>query len=60
MPMLVLESTRSSYQATLQEFYLNGSPDAEKLQSIDQWCDIQWESMNSAFRVATNMVLPCY
>ena len=36
--------------------YLNGSPDAEKLQSIDQWGDIQWESMNSAFRVAANMV----
>ena len=28
---------------------------AEKLQSIDQWGDIQWESMNSAFRGATNM-----
>ena len=36
--------------------YLNGSPDAEKLQSIDQWGDIQWESMNSAFEGATNMV----
>ena len=29
---------------------------AQKLQSIDQWGDIQWESMNSAFGVATNMV----
>ena len=28
---------------------------AEKLQSIDQWGDIQWESMNSAFWGATNM-----
>ena len=36
--------------------YLNGSPNAEKLQSIDQWGDIQWESMNSAFGGATNMV----
>ena len=36
--------------------YLNGSPNAEKLQSIDQWGDIQWESMNSAFEGATNMV----
>ena len=36
--------------------YLNGSPNAEKLQSIDQWGDIQWESMNSAFGRATNMV----
>ena len=36
--------------------YLNGSPNAKKLQSIDQWGDIQWESMNSAFEGATNMV----
>ena len=36
--------------------YLNGRPNAEKLQSIDQWGDIQWESMNSAFEGATNMV----
>ena len=36
--------------------YLIGSPNAEKLQSIDQWGDIQWESMNLAFGGATNMV----
>ena len=36
--------------------YLIGSPNAEKLQSIDQWGDIQWESMNSTFGGATNMV----
>ncbi len=36
--------------------YLNGSPNAERLQSIDQWGDIQWESMNVAFWGATNMV----
>ena len=36
--------------------YLNGGPNAEKLQSIDQWGDIQWESMSSAFGGATNMV----
>ena len=35
--------------------YLNGRPNAEKLQSIDQWGDIQWESMSSAFGGATNM-----
>ena len=29
---------------------------AQKLQSIDQWGDIQWKSMNSAFWGATNMV----
>ena len=36
--------------------YLNIDPNAEKLQSIDQWGDIQWESMNSAFGGATNMM----
>ena len=36
--------------------YLNGRPNAEKLQSIDQWGDIQWESMSSAFGGATNTV----
>ena len=36
--------------------FLNGSPNAEKLQSIDQWGDVQWESMNVAFGGATNMV----
>ena len=35
--------------------YLIGRPNAEKLQSIDQWGDIQWESMNSAFEGAANM-----
>ena len=36
--------------------YLNGRPNAEKLQSIDQWGGTQWESMNLAFGEATNMV----
>ena len=36
--------------------YLIDGPNAEKLQSIDQWGDIRWESMNSAFGRATNMV----
>ena len=36
--------------------YLVDGPNAEKLQSIDQWGDIQWESMSSAFGGATNMV----
>ena len=36
--------------------YLNGKqPNANKLQSIDQWGDIRWTSMNSAFRGATSM-----
>lgn len=37
---------------------LSGSGDtanAEKLQSIDQWGSIQWETMNSAFQGASNM-----
>ena len=36
--------------------YLNGRPNAEKLQSIDHWGGTQWESMNLAFGGATNMV----
>ena len=32
------------------------SANAKKLQSIEQWGDIQWSSMKSAFREASNMV----
>ncbi len=35
--------------------YIN--PDTRKLISIDQWGDIQWESMHAAFVGASNMVL---
>ena len=31
------------------------SPDAPKLQSIEQWGDIEWTTMESAFRGASNM-----
>ena len=31
-------------------------PNAGKLRSIEQWGDIRWESMNSAFQGASNMV----
>ena len=45
---------------TFPHFYLddplNSDPNADKLQSIEQWGDIQWESMNSAFAGAENMV----
>ena len=47
---------------TFPRIYLNEgsdspfSPDnAEKLQSIDQWGDIEWESMRRAFAGATNL-----
>ncbi|MFD1628268.1 BspA family leucine-rich repeat surface protein [Pseudopedobacter beijingensis] len=37
-------------------FYLNNHSDyGSKLQSIDQWGDIQWKSMNSAFKGANEM-----
>ena len=36
--------------------HLTDAYNAQKLQSIDQWGDIQWKSMNSAFWGATNMV----
>ena len=34
----------------------NGLPNANKLQSVEQWGDIQWSSMKDAFRGASNMV----
>ena len=37
--------------------YLAGDSDnAAKLVSIDQWGDVRWESMNGAFRGASNMI----
>ena len=37
--------------------YLADDPDnAAKLVSIDQWGDVRWESMNGAFRGASNMI----
>ena len=35
---------------------LNGRDNAAKLQSIEQWGNIEWSTMNSAFRDASNMV----
>ena len=47
---------------TFPHFFLNSepndeNPDADKLTSVDQWGTIEWESMNSAFEGADNMVL---
>ncbi len=36
-------------------FLSDSSSNAQKLQSIEQWGDMQWESMNHAFRGASNM-----
>ena len=35
--------------------YLNGDANAAKLQSIDQWGEVQWESMEFAFSGASSM-----
>ncbi len=52
-------STPGAGQAFPRIFLNNSFPDSgdnsTKLQSIDQWGSIQWESMNSAFEGATNM-----
>ena len=41
----------------LERIHLNGlQPNAYRLASIDQWGDISWSSMASAFSGATNMV----
>ena len=37
-------------------YLVNDRSNAQKLQSIEQWGDIQWSSMNGAFRSASNMV----
>ena len=37
--------------------YINANIDAPKLQTIEQWGDIHWESMEWAFRGAVNMVI---
>ena len=34
---------------------LNESPSADKLASLDQWGDMEWTTMNNAFRNAENM-----
>ena len=39
-----------------ERIYLNGHQVASKLASIDQWGDVQWTSMESAFTGASNMV----
>ena len=39
-----------------ERIHLNGHPAASKLASIDQWGDVQWTSMESAFAGASNMV----
>jgi surface protein len=40
----------------LEAISLDGHPDAVKLVSIDQWGDVSWRTMESAFEGATNMV----
>ncbi len=40
----------------LEVIMLDGYADASKLVSIDQWGDVSWRTMRSAFHGATNMV----
>ena len=45
-----------SISGDFTKIYLNGQqPNADKLWSINQWGDIRWESMESAFAGASNM-----
>ncbi|MEM8764869.1 MAG: BspA family leucine-rich repeat surface protein [Bacteroidota bacterium] len=41
---------------TFPSIFMKNSNTGEKLMSIDQWGDIQWRTMASAFRDCTNMV----
>ena len=46
-----------SISGDFTRIHLGGDPsNAQKLQSIQQWGDIQWSSMNNAFAYASNMV----
>ena len=51
--------TSGTYQVAIRrEFpriYMGGSGDDEKLISIDQWGEIEWSSMSSAFNGCSNM-----
>jgi surface protein len=44
-----------SITGTFPHLYLNGGPDAAKLQTIEQWGTVAWESMDSAFEGAVNL-----
>ena len=43
-------------QGTFPRIYFNGGGDAQKIISIDQWGDIAWSSMSSAFYGTSNLV----
>ncbi|MYH04656.1 MAG: BspA family leucine-rich repeat surface protein, partial [Cenarchaeum sp. SB0675_bin_21] len=45
-----------SISGDFTRIHLDGQPNALKLLSIDQWGDMQWESMASAFEGASDMV----
>ena len=46
-----------SISGNFERIYLGGnSVNAKKLQSIEQWGDIRWSTMNSALHAASNMV----
>ena len=45
-----------SVYGNLEAISLNGHPDAPNLVSLDQWGDISWTTMRSAFNGAANMV----
>jgi hypothetical protein len=39
------------------QIYMNGYADAVKIQSVESWGNIQWQSMDSAFEGASNLVI---
>ena len=46
-----------SISGNFERIYLGGSSaNAKKLQSVEQWGDIRWSTMNLAFHAASNMV----
>ncbi|MYB29500.1 MAG: BspA family leucine-rich repeat surface protein, partial [Cenarchaeum sp. SB0663_bin_5] len=59
-PIIHTYANPGTYQISvyggLEVIMLDDYPDASKLVSIDQWGDVSWRTMRSAFHGATNMV----
>ncbi|CAE7311021.1 unnamed protein product, partial [Symbiodinium microadriaticum] len=49
---------RVEISGTFPRIYFNNSGDREKILTIEQWGDIAWTAMNSAFYGCTNLTVP--
>jgi|GEM_PF-5241853 len=56
-PGLITNSRTIKIKGTFPQIYFNNDLDKEKIISIDQWGDIEWESMEDSFRGCSNLVM---